>query len=500
MRIANDGQSDGRFVDEPTVGDHTTLPLPTLRPTPHQRTFQVKQMLLLVAIAAVIAPVMTATTKDRLGDLQAYKKAAGRLAQNEQFYRPDERQAFTYPPFFALPFVPFVGLSEPATRTIWYFLNILMLGAVIAIVWRRIAPVIQTDYWQSNFGGDRSSETQQKRFAPPTWMFLAVVGLLSARFVMSPIEYQGHDLVVFLCVLLGVASWDRKWSPGIWIGLATACKATPLLFLPVLIVQRRTAAVFGFLIAMVGATLLPDLLFPNAEGGLWVTSWYEKFISKVGVGRAADAAGAWASWNYLNQSLAGTLFRLTTHITENSTYVFDISLWRLEPATTKLVTAAAQLAVVAIVAFLAWPTHSRGLPPSELRFHRLGQAAAVMCGMLLLSPMTSKQHFCTLLIPITFCVTDFCYRRRSWQVAVGVVAVCLLGTIGAKDLIGRPIGNMMLAYGALTFCTVACLLTTGYVLVSRSRAVRRSLHWEQPERLSLRYPTRPAIESLRAAA
>ena len=47
---------------------------------------------------------------------------------------------------------------------------------------------------------------------------------------------------------------------------AAACKATPLLLLPVLILQHRFRTGAWFIATLVTATLLPDLLFPERIG------------------------------------------------------------------------------------------------------------------------------------------------------------------------------------------------------------------------------------------
>ena len=127
------------------------------------------------------------------------------------------------------------------------------------------------------------------------------------------------------------------------------------------------------------------------------------------------------------------------------------------------------------------------------------EGAAIMCAMLLLSPMSSKQHFCSLLVPIAFCVADYLYRRRSWYVAFALGLVFALGTLAAKDIIGRPLGNQLLAYGSLTICTLSCLLATGFVLISGSRS-RHLLHqsWQPSSNLAHGADTRS--ESLSDAA
>ena len=418
----------------------------------------------LIVAAGISALLVIA--KDDPGEQVVYTKAAVRLVDGEQIYRPEDGAAFTYPPFFAMTFVPLAPLGEPLRRGVWYFANITMLAAIVLMLVRSCA--------RQKEKGKRKKSRSGSLFTFSFSLFpCLVIVVLAGRYVISPVEYQGHDLVVFLLAMLAIDAWavdSNRWA-GFWAGLAAACKATPLLFLPIFVLQRRFAAVIVFVIALTGATLLPDLLFPKAEGGLWVTSWYEKFIAKVGVGAAAHAKGAWRPWNLLNQSLAGTTYRLATPVTEERAHVFDVSVCHLDAVALKAATTAAQLAVVGFLAFVTLPVHSRNLPQRERAFQRLGEGGAVLSAMLLLSPMSSKQHFCTLLVPITFCVVDFLYRRRDPIVAGFLSIVFVFGTLGAKDIIGRSLSDRFLAYGSLTLCAAVCLFASGYVLIRRSRAI-----------------------------
>ena len=122
----------------------------------------------------------------------------------------------------------------------------------------------------------------------PRWILPLLIAALAGRFMVSPLEYQSHDLIVFaLIVLAGYAMARRRdaWA-GTWAGLAAACKATPLIFLPLFCWQRRDSAAACFLAALIAATLAPDLLFPPPNGRPWVVHWYETFISKIACRRA----------------------------------------------------------------------------------------------------------------------------------------------------------------------------------------------------------------------
>ena len=265
------------------------------------------------------------------------------------------------------------------------------------------------------------------------WREPLIITVLSARFFLSPLEHQSHDLIVLaLLVYCGTALAARSDRlAGLLGGTAAACKATPLLLLPVLILQQRFRTGAWFIATLVAATLLPDLLFPSGSGDLWVQSWQDRFVSKVAAGRPASAEGAWSAWNPLNQSLSGSLHRLTTPAPDGSPFV-DVAMCLLPTRTQWALTLVLQCAVLGV---LGWALRSaRITPPAGVTpaFMQLGQTGMVLCGMLLLSPMSSPQHFCALIVPISFLVGYWRQAGKDMGIAVALVIVFLFGTLGVK--------------------------------------------------------------------
>ncbi len=302
-------------------------------------------------------------------------------------------------------------------------------------------------------------------------MAIGAVGLLTTRYELMQLAYQGHDYWVYLFAMLAMTAWAGGSSAriGAFAGLAAAAKATPLLFLPVFLWQRQWRAAASMVALAVLATLLPDLLFPNREGGLWVGAWYQKFIAHVNIGAVPDVSGSWASWNELNQSLPGTLSRLFTRVENVPGWRWDVSLIDLSPAGLRIVTIGAELCVVGLLLFCTWPKRTRGVNNEEQTFSALGQGGAVLCGMLLLSPMSSVQHFCFLLAPICFCCVDFLYRRRDPWVGAGL-GLLLCNGIAGRDIIGRAAHVQLQAYGHLTWVCLITMGMCGYILHCRAKA------------------------------
>ncbi len=440
-------------------------------PEPRRLSWIAVSLLGCVALAVLLTLV-----RDRAGETPVYRKAALRAMRGEQFYQPEDHPAFTYPPFFVLAYAPLAPLPDVAGRVAWYCINFLLLAGIAHLTWRLTCPVMV----------DANSKLRRATTC------LVVTGL-SARFVISPIEYQGHDLLVYFLAMLAIYCWaaERDARAGSWAGLAAACKATPLLFLVGFVRQLRTRAVIALVAAACVATLLPDLLFSNPDGQLWAVTWYQKFVSKVSAGAPADAAGVWVSWNMLNQSLSGTMYRLTTAVATPSQFCWDVSLIDLGPAARKGVTLLAQISVVGWLAYVTQPRWLSNVALGERMFRVLGQGGCVLCGMLLLSPMSSKQHFCFLLAPISFLVVDYFYRGRSLSSGGALLVILLLGTLTGKDVCGEALHMQLAAYGNLTWCTLTALVASGLVLRRRAH-----LGWNSVSTDPVFLPTR----DLRCAA
>ena len=113
-----------------------------------------------------------------------------------------------------------------------------------------------------------------------------------------------------------------------------------------------------------------------------------------------------------------------------------------------------------------------------MSFARLGEGAALLTAMVLLSPTSIKTHFCVLLVPIAYCLTDFLYRRHDLFVGAALVLACVLGTLTVKGIVSKELGDRIMACGTVTWCALALYLATGRVLLQRAKcdATARRTH------------------------
>ncbi len=177
--------------------------------------------------------------------------------------RPDTPYGFTYPPFAGLVMSP---------------MAILPFGAVVVIA--VIATILTTALLIWWFAGPLI-----KRMGWPTWFAFGVACCIALSFepVRETITFgQVNTLLLTLVagdLLFGVAR-GRRWA-GIGIGLATAVKLTPGLFIVYLLITRRWRAAGVSAATAAGATLLAGAVFPDETREFWTSALWD--TNRVGV-------------------------------------------------------------------------------------------------------------------------------------------------------------------------------------------------------------------------
>jgi hypothetical protein len=377
------------------------------------------------------------------------------MGANERIHRPEDDKPFTYPPFFAVPFLPFAVLPKEVwfQRTVWYAANLAVLWWLIRFVERRLR--VEAG------GADR----------PALFWILALV--LAGRHVSAVFENQSHDLLVLFAVALGLdmALSNRRVASGLLVGAGAAMKATPLLFFPYFLWKRRWLAAVTVVLAFAVLSFAPDLFFHSDSGRTYAEDWYHAFLAgmdptDLDTHAAASRAGTWRAWNALNQSLSGTTYRLFTPVAPGDR-TFNVAIAELSPAAIKLLTYATMAALLALFLFVTRPLSEPEDTPAR-RLRLTGEFGLFLCGMVLFSPMSSKSHFCVLLIGQAFLIAHVMRRRDIVAVAL-LVVIAALSISTTRTVLGRDLGNVVLACGPVTW---GALLT--------ALAIARVLHLSRP--------------------
>lgn len=225
-----------------------------------------------VAALVPVAPVLAAPPAERLKDMLVYHGAtrvAG-VGENLYAYQTVFAMPFTYPPFAAMVLEPIARMPLGVAQTLW---TVATLAAVVGLAATVLRPV-----------ADRIG------------MPLTVAAVLLTTAVRSHVRFGQVGLFLVLLVGLDLLRRRRGRWVGWGLGLATAIKLTPAVFLPWLALTRQWRRLTGTLLWLGGATLAGLLLlWPSAGAYLLRAAW------DTGRFGANDIPG--------NQSVRGMLLR-----------------------------------------------------------------------------------------------------------------------------------------------------------------------------------------------
>lgn len=413
-------------------------------PTPRQRAASV---LILVLIAAGLAvPFLTRGNSEWDS---VYLPAARHLLAGDDLFRREE--GYLYPPFMAFWAIPFTALPPAGARLAFYLLNIMCLAAIARSAWTLA-------------GGGRFPGLAER---PTREHLIAALGLCCGLpFALDALAHQQTDLVIGGCVLAGCVALarGRALTAATGFGLAAACKCTALLWAPYLLWRGRWRAALWVGVVAVGVNLLPNLVSAPAGGGLWLGEWFTRYIRPLAAPETYP--GTWGSDILYNQSIAGAGQR------------WLVTDWQRTPAGVRITTRTdavtpSQLQVVVravevglVLATLAVflrrkqlpvPTVVSGPAPEVLEY------GCVLALMLLFSPMSSKPHFCTLLLP-GFCLARLAvdYSHRAALGAVGLAVAA--GLASNKDLLGADLYTIVLWHGSVMWDAAALFAGCGLAI------------------------------------
>ncbi len=246
-----------------------------------------------VAVAAGVAGVLVlALTASggpgMLGDLEIYQGAisyglSGQPLYDWVYIHPTVHGlGFTYPPFAALVLSWLVPLPILAAKVIWTLLTFVVIAACINLLVRRVG-----------------SDSRVGQSPSPARQIAWTAGLAVPVMFTYPFL---HNLVVGQVSLfvIALALFDhqlpRRWQ-GVLVGLASAIKLTPLVFVPYYLITRQWRQAGMAVGTFAAATGLAFMVLPQAS----IIYWTDKLWQTSRVGRTDST---------VNKSLLGALARL----------------------------------------------------------------------------------------------------------------------------------------------------------------------------------------------
>ncbi|MEU4338200.1 glycosyltransferase 87 family protein [Micromonospora lupini] len=376
----------------------------------------VRRLVAIVALIAVLPALYLPGLVHNFFDLKIYMSAMDWWTAGHPLYdyvQPDRVQGelyFTYPPFSALLLWPFGLIRLGATVVIFTVLTV--VAVVVTTRWL-VTPLIARHHLPRTF--------------TLTVAVLLVLAVESTRETITFGQINMLLVVLILADLLFAVPQARRWA-GVGVGLATALKLFPGIFIVYLLATRRWRAAAVASATAAAATLLAAAVAP---GDSW-RFWTQELWDNDRVGRT-DYTG--------NQSLFGLLSRFTAPEKP------DRLLWLL---------------VVAVVAaYGLW---------RAVRAARAGDALTglTLTGLVgaLVSPITWTHHIYWF-VPAVVLLADAAlsanrpdeFRRRRWLagLAVGTAALIIYGVVSFHDWGVAPVR---------TDDPVDFVLRNGYVLLS----------------------------------
>jgi glycosyl transferase family 87 len=363
-----------------------------------------------------------------------YPKAAACMLQGQPIGSCSS--GFTYPPLFGFMMIPFVFLPMWLRNVLWYTVLIMCTWGSFRLAESLICEslAIQFDKQQLN-------------------RFRSLSLVLVLNFVLADLENQAYDVLVLLFVLLGLIGLAREKTVCSVIGLslAAALKATPLLFLPYVLCRKGWKLFTLCVLCYLVLSLLPDL-FLRVEDGR--TTYYGNWIRQVALqpffpGHTGGMPRFWEGENALNQSLRAFVYRMTLRMHFEEHFIAILyGVYGL------------------CLLYMLW-TFSRSIKLEEFV---VLDGSLLIIGMLLLSPMSSKSHFVSLMLPFmmitAYVLTD---SRMRLQLILASVLSCVLNNLTSKDLVGRQLSNVAGYSGSVTLGTITLALAIGYLVNIRHR-------------------------------
>jgi hypothetical protein len=371
-------------------------------------------------------------------------RAAARLRAGEEVY--NQREGFLYPPFAALCALPFTELGPLPMRAVWFAVNALALVLLVHFAWK-IA---------SGGAGKGWTETL-------AWC----LGLACAlRYAIDCLSHQQSDVVIGATLMAGCYALlrNRPLLAATLIGLAAGVKATPILLAVYFVWRGYWIAAVWLAGVAVGVNLLPDLVHASPTGEPWVMRWLHLYVLP-----AQSSVGVWGCDPVYNQSLSGAFYRFFS-----SDYLWtstDLTVFKrehpLDPNALRTMVYGFEMSLALVMAWVVGKPHWRGPRRSDdvAPSRRAIEFSLALLLVLLVSPASSKPHFCTMVLP-AFCLARLAIVEKRYMAGVFLLTAIGVSVPSVKDIWGGDFSAVALWWGCVTWSAAALLLGCAWALVT----------------------------------
>ena len=323
---------------------------------------------------------------------------------------------YPYQPALAVFVVPLSFLPVVLERLVWY---VICVGSLVITM--RLAEAVAERLYP---GATRA----QNLF----WL-RAIVLVTCGKHILDVLTYASHDPLAL--AMMTFAIWalfiGREALGGAWLAAAAAIRASPLIFLPYLVLKRRFVACLAFFVVFLAVSFLPDIIgaIRGTHTG-YLTDWIRQVVGPALLPGTSTKLVFWDIWNgqnLYNQSLRGLVNRFAPG-----------PVFGLSPTMILLIVDGAFALVLAILLIGS---------PRRKEYVAI-DGAVLLIATLALSPMTSRYHYIFVLPPVIFATAATIADPRIRKLGTWVLAVSFLLRAGtSNDLAGKTITDIAYAYG-----------------------------------------------------
>ena len=237
----------------------------------------------LAAVAPLVVGYLTNAPDQRMVDLAVYRTGGLSALQGQPLYtmltQPPQLLPFTYPPAAALFAVPLALMPASAAQLVWVPV---IYGPLAVVIWFAFAPLLR-----------RASEPGRMRAVVFAAVFAACAYLFPLR---DELRFGQVDMALLAMCVADCSAAAPRWPRGALVGLATAIKLVPGVFIVYLWVSGRRRAAVTAAVAALAWTAGAWLVLPHDSVTYWTSVIFQS-------GRLGSNSGT------SNQSLRGMLLR-----------------------------------------------------------------------------------------------------------------------------------------------------------------------------------------------
>ncbi len=325
-----------------------------------------------------------------------------------------------YPPFFSLLFAPLVPLPTIIGASLWFWLS---LGLAVGSAYLCAVTV----------GGPAKVRRDRALVVVPL--------LLTAGIIGSNLETAQVNTVTLFVVCLALYAFRQRadLAAGGLLGVATALKLTPGLFVLYFLYKRAYRVVVGAGLAVIFCWLLiPPLVFGPANFTEIMVGWYDIVSGFIAEGTLAEGLQGFRD---TNQSLAAAFHRFFTEVparwSRGGVGSLYLNVFSLSLGTADRIIKAMVLAILVFLAAICRTSLSdRGRPALSLEY------SLIWIATLFVSPISWINHYVFLLFPYTVAV----YYLRSKQGSPDTERLLFWAALASFVLVSSSAWRLMQAF------------------------------------------------------